>query len=168
MASLRGILVVTEVALALILLTGSALMVQSMVRLLTVDTGLRTDHVLTGELTLPKAQYGSEDAQQIFLQRLLESLQAQSQFSGVALTNTTILSGLNSLIVFDPSSMGINEEETNLEAITVTPGFLKPWAFAFSADASSSMTSKALRRWSSSMNRWRAGFFPDRNRLAGC
>ena len=126
MLSLRNILVVAEVALALVLLTGSGLMVQSMVRLLSVDTGLRTDHVLTGELTLPKAQYGSRDTQRIFVQRLLESLQAQSQFSGVALTNTPVLTGqLFNLKHFDPSVMGINEEETNFEAITVTPGFFE-------------------------------------------
>jgi putative ABC transport system permease protein len=126
MLSLRGILVITEVALSLVLLTGSALMVQSMVRLLTVDTGLRTDHVLTGELILPKAQYGSGDAQRIFVQRLLESLQAQSQFSGVALSNTPVFSGqLFNLKHFKPSLMGINEEETNFEASTVTPGFFE-------------------------------------------
>jgi putative ABC transport system permease protein len=126
MLSLRNILVVTEVALALVLLTGSALMVQSMVRILSVDTGLRTDHVLTGEMILPKAQYGSRDAQRIFVQRLLESLQAQSQFSGVALSNTPVFSGqLFNLKHFKPSLMGINEEETNFEAITVTPGFFE-------------------------------------------
>ena len=123
MLSLRSILVVTQVALALVLLTGSALMVQSMVRLLSVDTGLRTDHVVTGELTLPGDRYGSEDARGRFLQRLLESLQAQSQFSGVALSNTPLLSGLQGAISFDPSSMGINEEKTNFEARMVTPGF---------------------------------------------
>jgi putative ABC transport system permease protein len=126
MLSLRNILVVTEVALALVLLTGSSLMVQSMVRLLSVDTGLRTDHVLTGELILPKAQYGSKDTQRIFVQRLLESLEAQSQFSGVALSNSPVFSGqLFNLKHFKPSLMGINEEETNFEAITVTPGFFE-------------------------------------------
>ncbi|HEY6305333.1 MAG TPA: ABC transporter permease [Candidatus Angelobacter sp.] len=125
MLSLRNILVVTEVALALVLLTGSGLMVQSMVRLLSVDTGLRTDRVLTGEVTLPNARYGSKDAQRIFVQRLLESLQSQSQFSGVALSNIPILSGLQGMITFDPSSMGINEEKTSFEAITVTPGFFE-------------------------------------------
>ncbi|HEU4413899.1 MAG TPA: ABC transporter permease [Candidatus Angelobacter sp.] len=126
MLSLRNILVVTEVALALVLLTGSGLMVQSMVRLLSVDTGLRIDHLVTGELTLPSGQYGSKDAQRIFVQRLLESLQGQAQFSGVALTNTPVLSGqLFNLKHFNPSLMGIDEEETNLEAITVTPGFFE-------------------------------------------
>ena len=125
MLSLRSILVVTEVALALVLLTGSALMVQSMVRLLSVDTGLRTDHLVTGELTLPKGQYDTEEAQLVFWQRLLESLQAQSQFSGVALTNTAVLSGRLGLKSFDPSVMGINEEKTNFEALTVSPGFFE-------------------------------------------
>lgn len=123
--SLRNILVVTEVALALVLLTGSGLMVQSMVRLLSVDIGLRTDRVLTGELTLPNARYGSRDEQRIFVQRLLESLHAQSQFREVALSNIPILSGLQGMITFDPSSMGINEEKTSFEAITVTPGFFE-------------------------------------------
>ena len=123
MLSLRSTLVVTEVALALVLLTGSALMVQSMVRLLSVDTGLRTDHVLTAELALPNDRYDSEDARGAFLQRLLESLQAQSQFRGVALSNTPMLSGLQSVISFDPSSMGMNEEKTSFEAMSVTPGF---------------------------------------------
>jgi putative ABC transport system permease protein len=124
--SLRNILVVAEVALVLVLLTGSALMVQSMVRLLNVDTGLRIDHLVTGQLTLPKARYASTEKQQIFLQRLYDSLQAQSQFNGVALTNTPMFSGqVFNLKHFNPSFMGINEEETNFEAITVTPGFFE-------------------------------------------
>jgi len=123
MLSLRSILVVIEVALVLVMLTGSGLMVQSMVRLLSVDTGLRTDHVVIGELTLPNDRYSSEDSRGRFLRRLLESLQAQSQFSGVALNNTPILSGLQGSISFDPSSMGIDEEKTNFEARAVTPGF---------------------------------------------
>ncbi len=126
MLSLRNILVVAEVALALVLLTGSGLMVQSMVRLLGVDTGLRIDHLVTGELTLPKPRYASRDEQQIFEQRLLESLQAQSQFSGVALTNTPVFSGqVFNLRHFDPSLMGINEEPINFEASMVTPGFFE-------------------------------------------
>jgi predicted permease len=127
--SLRSILVVAEVALALVLLTGSGLMVQSMVRLLTVDTGLRTNNLVTGQLTLSKDRYGSRDEQRIFVQRLLESLQAQPEFSGVALTNTSFFSGqVFNLKHFDPSFMGINEEATNFEAITVTPGFFETLA----------------------------------------
>ncbi|MBZ5521854.1 MAG: ABC transporter permease [Acidobacteriia bacterium] len=121
--SLRSFLVVAEVALALVLLTGSALMVQSMVRMLRVDTGLHTDHVLTAALNLDKARYGSEDAQRLFVQRLLDSLRAQPQFTGVALSNNSLMAGSTALISFDPAALGINEKKTNLEARSVSPEF---------------------------------------------
>ncbi len=121
--SLRNFLVVAEVSLALVLLTGSALMVQSMMRLLKVDTGLSTDHLTTGNLTLPKALYDSTDAQRLFLQRLLQSLQARSQFSGTALTDGPLLSGNVTITSFDPAVLGINEKKTTLEMRSVTPDY---------------------------------------------
>jgi putative ABC transport system permease protein len=50
---LRRGLLVAEVALALILLTGAGLMIRTLTRLSGVDTGFRSDHVLTLRLTLP-------------------------------------------------------------------------------------------------------------------
>jgi hypothetical protein len=52
LSSLTGILcglapALLEVALAVVLLDGAALMAQSMVRLLSVDAGFRTDHILS-------------------------------------------------------------------------------------------------------------------------
>ena len=102
--SLRGLLVVTEIALALVLLTGSALMAQSLSRMLGVDTGMRTDHLLTAELRVAKAKYGTENAQRLFLQRLLESLQAYPQITGVAVSDQTLLDPDGEAeISFDPS-----------------------------------------------------------------
>ncbi|MGA3212539.1 MAG: ABC transporter permease [Terriglobales bacterium] len=121
--SLRGFLVVTEVALALVLLTGSALLVQSLARLLRVDPGFRTDHLLTAVLELPKPRYPSEDAQRIFMQRLLESLRAEPQFSGAAIANNSVMAGATALINLDPATLGINEKNTILEARSVTPEF---------------------------------------------
>lgn len=45
--SLRGFLAVAEVSMALVLLTGSALMVQSLLRTMKVNTGMRTAQVMT-------------------------------------------------------------------------------------------------------------------------
>jgi putative ABC transport system permease protein len=112
-----------EVALALILLTGSALMAQSMMRLLRADTGLTTDHLLTGELTLPKALYDSKDSQHLFLERLLQALQAQAQFSGAVLTNTPLLTGSVTVTSFDPAVLGSSQKKTTLEIRSVTPGY---------------------------------------------
>lgn len=120
---LRSALVVTEVALALVLLTGSALMVQSMLRTLRVDPGLRTDHMVTAEVTLSTTRYPSEDAQLLFTRKLLDALRAQPQFSGVALSNNSILANSTALTTFDPATLGSNEKETNLEARWTSPAF---------------------------------------------
>ena len=53
-AKLRQALVVTEVALALIVLTGAGLMIQSMLRLLNVAPGLDPKNVLTMSMSLPQ------------------------------------------------------------------------------------------------------------------
>ena len=58
---LRGILVVTETALALILLIGAGLTIRSVNRLLAVDIGIRTERLLAVELNLPRARYGKYD-----------------------------------------------------------------------------------------------------------
>ena len=123
MVSLRSFLVVAEVALALVLLTGSALMAQSMMRLLRVDTGLTTDHLLTGELTLPKALYDSKDSQHLFLERLLQALHARPQFSGVVLTNSPLLTGSLTVSSFNPAVLGSSEKKTTLEIRSVTPDY---------------------------------------------
>ncbi|HEY6249285.1 MAG TPA: ABC transporter permease [Candidatus Angelobacter sp.] len=126
--SLRGVLVVTEVALALILLTGSALMVQSMVRLLSVDTGLRTQHIVTASLGLPKVRYSNDDAYHLFDQRLLEALQAEPLFSGVALSDNTVMRGGVSVMAMDRkdlADLGLNEERIDLQYRLVSPGFFE-------------------------------------------
>ena len=120
---LRSALVVTEAALALVLLTGSALMVQSMMRTLRVDPGLRTDHMVTAEVTLSATRYPSEEAQLLFTRKLLDALRAQPQFSGAALSNNSILAHSTALTTFDPATLGSNEKETNLEARWTSPGF---------------------------------------------
>src|SRR5262245_26091608 len=54
---LRSLFTVAEVALAVMLLAGSVVMIQSVQRLLHVDPGFRTDHVVSMRLSLPASQY---------------------------------------------------------------------------------------------------------------
>lgn len=120
---LRSALVVTEVALALVLLTGSALMVQSMLRTLRVDPGLRTDHMVTAQVALSAIRYPSEDAQLLFNKKLFDALRAQPQFSGVALSNNSLLDHSIALMSFDPAALGSTDKEVSLETREISPGF---------------------------------------------
>ena len=54
----RNILVVSEVALAVVLLVGAALFIGSFVNVMRVDPGFRSDHVLTAQI-FPRASPGS-------------------------------------------------------------------------------------------------------------
>jgi putative ABC transport system permease protein len=54
---LRGALVISEVALAIVLLTGAALMIRSFENLVHLDPGFRADHVLVMRTNLPRPKY---------------------------------------------------------------------------------------------------------------
>jgi putative ABC transport system permease protein len=123
--SLRGALVVTEVALALVLLDGSALMVQSMGRMLSVDTGFRTDHMLTAELNLPKSHYATPESQQIFVQELLDTLHTNERLRNVAVSDASAFHGLRMTTVDGNSSLATGGKSTTLQERAVTPEFFE-------------------------------------------
>ena len=62
---LRGGLVISEVALALVLLIGSGLALRSLQRLLRVDAGFAPDHVLTFAVALPESYDPQPDVRRI-------------------------------------------------------------------------------------------------------
>ena len=76
---LRSLLVVSEVAIALVLLIGAGLLMKSFTRLLDVEPGFNPDHVLTLELqlaNLPPSRYESQDEQVKFFEQLFARLQS--------------------------------------------------------------------------------------------
>jgi putative ABC transport system permease protein len=89
----RAALVVTEVALTLVLLAGAALLVNSLVRLQQVDTGLRPGNVTVAALALPSARYPTGPSQAALYRRLLENLAAKGEVQVAAVGFPSPLGG---------------------------------------------------------------------------
>jgi putative ABC transport system permease protein len=76
-ARLRSVLVIAELAVALVLLTASGLLLRSFEKMRSVNLGIRSDHVLTANYSLPRQQYSTQaaiDAFNSILQTRLEQL----------------------------------------------------------------------------------------------
>jgi putative ABC transport system permease protein len=73
---LRRALVVSEVALALVLVSAASLLLQSFIRLHRVELGFRAENVLVSEVNLPPSKYRDPGAITRFHRALLERLNA--------------------------------------------------------------------------------------------
>jgi putative ABC transport system permease protein len=73
---LRGLLVVGQVALSLMLLIGAGLLVRSFARLLRVDPGFDPQNVLTMNVSLPTVKYADTQKQIMFFDDLLRRVSA--------------------------------------------------------------------------------------------
>ena len=71
-ARLRNALVITEVALAVVLVTASGLMLRSFVRLQGTSSGLNPHNLITLELELPDVRYHAAQQQTLFQQQLIQ------------------------------------------------------------------------------------------------
>ena len=83
---LRHLLVVSEVALALVLLIGAGLLIKSFSRLMEVNPGFRTDGVLTFQVTLTE---GKSSPQKVnFIEQIVERLKALPGVQAAAATDS--------------------------------------------------------------------------------
>jgi hypothetical protein len=80
---LEGALIVSEVALALILLAGAGLLGRSFWELSRVDPGFNTESVLTMRTALPASRYQSADRIRAFSSQLFERIQSLPQVRAV-------------------------------------------------------------------------------------
>ena len=65
---IRGVLVITELAIAVVLLVGAGLLIQSLWLLRHVASGLRSENVLTFNVALPETRYSSEKQARFYRQ----------------------------------------------------------------------------------------------------
>ena len=84
----RSVLVAVQVALALVLLVGAGLMVQSFRAMRQVDPGFRPDGVLTFEVALSRADYPGGTRAAIFWRELAARMRALPGVRSAAVTNS--------------------------------------------------------------------------------
>ncbi|HTK53284.1 MAG TPA: ABC transporter permease [Gemmatimonadaceae bacterium] len=84
---LRSVLVVGEVALALMLLFGTGLMVRSFIGLVETGQGYTIEQALTMQLTLPDARYKSDNDRAQFYSRLLDRVRELPGVGAASLIN---------------------------------------------------------------------------------
>ncbi|HEX2522230.1 MAG TPA: FtsX-like permease family protein, partial [Terriglobia bacterium] len=71
----RGLLVISEIALTLVLLVGWGLLIRSFMRLIDVDPGFRTSNIFTAQIELPDATYSDPADIARFFQQLLTKIE---------------------------------------------------------------------------------------------
>ena len=99
-AFLRGTLVVVEVALTTVLLTGCGLLVRSLWALEQADRGYQVSQVLTFRVALPEARY-KDLAVARFYQQLLEKIETLPGVELASMTRDVPLSGANPTLNYD-------------------------------------------------------------------
>lgn len=131
---LRAQLVASEVALALVLLVGAGLLVRSFQRLLRVDPGFQTEHLLTMQVSLPAAKYPNGTAPSDFFKKLIANVKALPGVEADGTVTRLPLSGTYSsgTIQLDDNSVqnAARNKQTNLPYLEtdyrwVTPGYFE-------------------------------------------
>lgn len=90
---LRTALVVTEVALAFVLLTGAGLLLRSLGKLNEVATGFDSTHVLTSQLPLATKRYPTAESLTAYLNQIADTINALPGVRSVAFSSALPLSG---------------------------------------------------------------------------
>src|ERR1700728_1426558 len=92
-AKLRNILLISEVALALVLVISAGLLTRTFFQLLSVDPGFNPTRVLTFELTLPATKYTDQPQIVTLYQKALQSFRSLPGVEAAGITATTPLGG---------------------------------------------------------------------------
>lgn len=127
------LLVVGQIALALVLLAGSGLMVRSYWALSRVDPGFEADGVLTFRIAVPAARYGGPEERGRTVEELLERLRGLPGVDKVAATDYLPLGGELSAFAHRPEGWpeGSNEMPPMLASFDVTPEYFSTLGIAF-------------------------------------
>jgi predicted permease len=125
-ANLRSILVVSEVAFALVLLTASIIVLKSFWLLLQVNPGFNPENVVTAKVDLPVIKYKELYRQAQFASSLLERLTGLPDVHQAAISSGLPFSDAPDVgIRIDGRAAGANDSGTTANYYQVTPQYFR-------------------------------------------
>ncbi len=124
---LRNTLVVSEIALAVMLLAGAGLLIRSFRELMRVDPGFRTENALTFSLTLPEDSYATAERQAIFADELVRRLRAVPGVRDAGVSMGLPLTGMSFSLSFEVSGKPkpADGEEPSAQVRVVSPEYFR-------------------------------------------
>lgn len=119
---LKG-LVVGELAFSVTLLLGAGLLIQSIYNLSRVQAGFDAAHVLIARIPLPPQKYGTQEAQNAFLDRLGPALRSLPGVIEVGVNDTTPFIHADNMAFVGTRPDGLSPSHARIHVIT--PGYFK-------------------------------------------
>ncbi len=122
----RTVLVVSEVALALMLLIGAGLLMRSLTTLRGVHPGFDAANVLTGVIDLPSAKYTTPEARNQFFDRLIQTLGALPGVESAARIDSVPMQGGSTQYVVVEGQPPMKDSELPVVEVRLpSPGYFK-------------------------------------------
>ncbi len=122
---LRASLVVSEVAIAVVLLVGAGLLIKSLWRLNTVNPGLDPKNILTFNVALPEVKYPSERQAQFF-STLKKQLESMPGVQSASVVDPLPLSGERFSLSFEIDGRPVaKKDQPSADFFNVDPGYFK-------------------------------------------
>lgn len=128
---LRATLVITEIAVALVLVTAGGLLTRSFTRVLAIDAGFQADHVLTADVFLRRSRYPDAASATAFFGRVAEQVRALPGVQSVGVTNALPLRGF--AVTFDLHRPGDDGVVPSVAIATVSHDYFRAFRIAAAA-----------------------------------
>jgi putative ABC transport system permease protein len=119
----RSLLAITGVALAVVLLVGGGLMINSFASLSSIDPGYDAQNVLTFRIDLPTARYSDVIQKRLFYDQLLGRVETMGGVTASSVVNSLHLSQNNMRIMAILRGDGDSAQRVTADVRIVSPGY---------------------------------------------
>ncbi len=127
--NVRGLLVIAQIALSIVLLIGAALLVETIANLRHLDLGFNPSNLLTMRISLPPLRYDTEQKRATFFDTLVQQSEASPGVLSAAAAWSLPMTGYPGTPVQDASQPPLRLNQRPIEVIiSVTPGYFRTLA----------------------------------------